>query len=530
MNAIDWTVIVVYMIGMIGLSVFLSRGQEDQDDYYVGGRNLPWWAVGISTMATQSSAISFISIPAFIALKEGGGFTWLQYELALPLAMILVMVFMIPFFRSLELVSIYEYLEMRYGKSVRYFLSGVFLFSRGLATGVGIYAASLVLSVILGTPLWATILTIGVVTIIYDTFGGMAAVVYSDVIQMFILLFGVFFCIWVSAEEIGGVTTMLDSFPAERLHAIDWSFGFSGESEVPFWGFLIGGVFLYASYYGADQSQVQRELSARTLEDTLKSLILNGLGRFPLTMLYVALGVAAGGLYLHSAELQAAVPANEVDKLIPSMILIHLPHGIKALVISALLAAAMSSIDSSLNSLSAATMNDFIERNRDLTSKQQLIYSKVTTVIWGLIITGMAFVTGGLSDTIIEAINMIGSTFYGPILAAFLMGILVRRIDAVSMIVGVLAGVGVNLGIALASEAHWMWWNFIGFIVAAVVAVVVGQMRPPLEEHRRPYTLEGSDVSLSSQKKWVPYYAILVVYFFAIFGVLLWANSVAAAA
>jgi len=127
MSAPDWIVVFTYIAGMIGLSVYWGRGQEDQDDYYVGGRNLPWWAVGISTMATQSSAISFISIPAFVALREGGGMKWLQYELAVPLAMIFIMFFLLPLFRKLELVSVYEYLEHRYGPKTRYFLSGVFL-------------------------------------------------------------------------------------------------------------------------------------------------------------------------------------------------------------------------------------------------------------------------------------------------------------------------------------------------------------------------------------------------------------------
>ena len=136
MNSLDWSIIITYLCAMIGLSIFLGRNQSNEEDYFVGGRKLSWWAVGISTMATQTSAISFISIPAFVALREGGGLTWLQYELAVPLAIILVMVFLIPFFRKLQLVSVYEYLEWRFGPSVRYLVSGVFLVSRGLATGV----------------------------------------------------------------------------------------------------------------------------------------------------------------------------------------------------------------------------------------------------------------------------------------------------------------------------------------------------------------------------------------------------------
>ncbi len=142
MNFLDWTVIMFYFVGMIGLSVYLGRRQSSQEDYFVGGRKLSWWAVGLSTMATQTSAISFISIPTFVALKAGGGLTWLQYELAVPLAIIVVMVFLIPLFRELQLVSVYEYLEFRYNRSVRQLVSGIFLISRALGTGVGVYASA----------------------------------------------------------------------------------------------------------------------------------------------------------------------------------------------------------------------------------------------------------------------------------------------------------------------------------------------------------------------------------------------------
>src|SRR5210317_1546434 len=203
MNSFDWFIIIAYLCSMIGLSIYLGKGQSNEEDYFVGGRKLSWWAVGLSTMATQTSAISFISIPAFVALKEGGGLTWLQYELAVPLAIILVMAFLIPFFRRLKLVSVYEYLEWRFGSSVRYLVSGVFLVSRGLATGVGVYASGIVLAVCLEIPLWSTILIIGVVTVIYDTIGGITAVVYSDVIQMVVLLSGIITCIVFAAGIVG---------------------------------------------------------------------------------------------------------------------------------------------------------------------------------------------------------------------------------------------------------------------------------------------------------------------------------------
>lgn len=514
MSLLDWIIIGAYMAGMIGLSVFLGRGQENKDDYYVGGRNLPWWAVGISTMATQTSAISFISIPAFVALRPGGGLTWLQYELAVPLAMIFVMVLFIPFFRRLELISVYEYLELRFDRRVRYFLSAVFLLSRGLGTGVGVYASAIVLSVCLDVPLWSTILMIGVVTVIYDTIGGMTAVVYSDVVQMVVLLGGLLLCVGFASSEVGGLSAALFALPAERWIGVGQGHGLGDGAKAPFWGFLVGGFFLYASYYGVDQSQAQRELAAPTLKDTKRSLVFNGLARFPLTMLYLLLGVTVGAAYLESPELRAAVPAEHLDYLIPQFILTYLPSGVRAVLFAAILAAAMSSLDSALNSLSAATMQDFLDRDGKLGAGKTLLYGKITTVIWGAVITGMAFLVGNISKTVVEGINKIGSAFYGPILAAFLLGVASKRANATGVLTGIVTGVAANLLLWVLADTtvHFMWWNFIGCVVAVLVGLAVSAMTlPPDPDKARSYTL--SRASLAEERSWLPTYGVLVAYF-----------------
>ena len=513
MTGLDWAVIITYLAGMIGFSVYLGRGHSSQEDYFVGGRNLPWWAVGISTMATQTSAISFISIPAFVALKTDGGLTWLQYELAVPLAMIVVMVFLIPFFRSLKLVSVYGYLERRYSPAVRYLVSFVFLISRAVGTGVGVYASAIVLSVCLGTPLWLTILIIGVVTIIYDTLGGMTAVVYSDVIQMAILLSGIGLCIFYAVDLVGGFGNVFHTIPPGRLRTIDPSTGLGDGGAVPFWAFLIGGFFLYTSYYGTDQSQVQRELSAPTTDETKKSLVFNGVARFPLTVLYVLMGITVGAAFELSPELRASVPYDRPDYLIPQFILLNLPAGVRALIFAAMLAAAMSSLDSALNSLSAATMRDFLHRRIKKTSSP-LLWSKLTTVAWGIAITGFAFLVGRMSETVIEAINKIGSVSFGPILAAFMIGVLFKQAHARGIISGIVAGVALNLFLWLGFEdIYWMWWNLFGFLVTSVVALGVSAMvTSPQPEDVGEYVLNWSNI-LKEERRWIPTYALLIFYF-----------------
>jgi len=514
MNFIDWSIIFFYLILMVGLSVYLGRGQKSEEDYYVGGRNLPWWAVGVSTMATQTSAVSFISIPAFIVLKPNGGLTFLQYELALPLALIVVMALLIPFFRKLELVSVYEYLELRFGPSVRYLLSAVFLISRALATGIGVYAIAIVLSVCLGIPLWVNILIIGIVTIIYDVIGGISAVVYSDVIQGVVLLAGIVICIVYASISVGGFENIFVSLPLERWETIDFSIGLGDGSTMPFWGLFIGGFFLYISYYGTDQSQVQRELSAPSIDDTRLSLLLNALGRFPLTVLYVFMGISVGAVYMQSSELQSSIPNDHLDYLLPQYILLHLPPGIRSILFASILAAAMSSLDSALNSLSASTMHDFIGKWGKLPEEKIMLMSKLTTIIWGVIITGFAFIVGDISDTVVEGINMIGSAFYGPILASFLMGLLSRRANAAGVFAGVLAGVGFNLFLWFAiPEVFWMWWNFFGLLVSIITTLIISMVTAlPDEKQINSYTLVGVGM-LRPERRWIWIYAFLIVYF-----------------
>lgn len=516
MNSLDWVILLIYFAGLVGMSLWLRRGQTDERDYYVGGRNLPWWAVGLSTMATQSSAISFLSIPAFVALKPDGGLVWLQYELAVPLAMIVVMAFLVPFFRRLELVSVYQYLELRFDPAVRLFISAVFLFSRGLGAGVALYASALVLHVILDLPLWLTILLMGVITIIYDTLGGMKTVVYSDVLQMVLLVIGVVLCIFTALHSVNGdFFDAISALAPERRQAIVWATGFDDGATRPFWGFLIGGLFLYIAYYGTDQSQVQRGLSTPDIRHSRRALLLNGFARFPLTLSYVLMGLAVGLAYQRSPELQAAVAGRHADYLIPQFIIQEIPDGIRAVIIAAILAAAMSSLDSALNSLSAVTQQDFIQRGQTLTPRRALLWGKVTTVAWGVVITGFAFMVGNIADTIIESINKIGSAFYGPVLAAFLVGLLSARASSAGVLTGVIAGVSSNIYLWLMhAQIFWMWWNVTGLLVAILTTLIVSPFTTShLPDSIRPYTLKGANFLRPDRSHLITYLALLGYFF-----------------
>ena len=203
MTGIDWFVISLYLAAMLGLSLWIGRRQRDLGDYYLGGRRLPWWAVGVSVLATQSSAISFVSVPAFVALRDGGGFAWLHYELSLPLAMVLLGLWLVPVLRESGVTTIYEFLEDRFDVRVRRAVGAMFLLARGLATGVALYATAIVVEVCIGLRLEYTILLIGGVTLVYDMLGGMTAVVVSDVIQGIVLAVGLVLLVWFAADASG---------------------------------------------------------------------------------------------------------------------------------------------------------------------------------------------------------------------------------------------------------------------------------------------------------------------------------------
>jgi SSS family solute:Na+ symporter len=479
MTSLDWIIIGLYAGGMVVLGWWVGRKQKTSEDYYVAGRRLGWFLIGVSTMATQLSAISFLSAPAFVGLRPGGGLIWLGYELAVPLAMLVLMAVLYPVFLSLRIVSVYEMLERRYDVRVRVLVSLVFQISRGLATGVTIYAAAIVVAVSTGIPLWATIILIGVVALIYELFGGIHIDIISDTIQMIVLFIGILVVGGFALHLVGGWSSVQELIAPERLQAVDWSaHGLGDGKDYGFWPLLIGGLFLYLSYYGSDQSQVQRGLSAKSLDACKGALLFNGFGRFPIVLAYCTAGLILGAYVAANPSFLELLPEGKIDYLVPIFIREMLPPGIVGFVFIAIMAAAMSSLDSAINSLSAATLEDVYKKlvRKPLSPAKELRLSKLLTLAWGVFCIGFAFRVGSISPTVLESINKIGSAFYGPIFAVFLMGIVTRRARPIGALVGIVAGVGLNLSLWFyAPSVSWLWWNAFGFITTTAVILLLGR-------------------------------------------------------
>jgi SSS family transporter len=536
MNWLDYSIILFYIIFFLGMGFFF-KDNKDSKDYFLGGKSMGWFPLSLSTMATQLSAISFISAPAFVGLKLGGGMKWLTFEFAVPLAMIFIMIVIIPpLFRS-GVVSIYEFVEKRFSASTRLILSIVFQLSRALATGVMVYTIAIILQSVLDIDFVYTILIISVITIIYSWQGGMKAVVWGDAIQMIILFFGLIICLyfgWSQLQELGGLQ---EGFNPERLKVIDFNLGVGKGNEYGLLPMILGGFFLYASYYGCDQTQAQRLLSAKS-EKTIRQLLLaNGLLRFPVVLIYCIMGLVIGGLVTLAPDFlqeianttqkyfpeEFAENGIKADLMIPVFIMKYLPHGLIGILMVGILSAAMSSLSSTVNSLSAVTVEDFFNRGKTkLSNKKYMMISKASVVFWGLVCIASAFLFGGSKSAVIEIINAIGSVFYGPVLVTFVLAFFSKKVNHIGMNAGIILAVLINLifsktiqglfHIDLGIHIFWIWLNFTGVIISLVVAYVVSAFTKNVEIKK----ISNFNVAIKKEDFMIKEVYILVSFFIAI--------------
>ncbi len=466
---LDLVVLVVYLGLVLGISAVVAARQRTGEDYFLAARRMRSGPLALSIVANQVSAISLLGAPAFVALRSGGGLRWLQYELALPLAMLLLLAVLLPALRSVPGSSIYALAEQRFGRSVRRALAGAFLLSRGLALGVILYASALVVAEVFGIPIVAALLLLGLFAVTYTTLGGITADVWSDVLQLVVLWGGTFVAAGVVIARYG--LGILHSIPEARAQTL--VFDPAQDPTFNFWAMLLGGLFLYMSYYGCDQSQAQRLLAARDQTTAARALLLNGLLRFPLVLTYCAFGALLAGLLQADPLFAQSLEGSAPDRLVPVFITIFLPVGLRGLLLAAILAAAMSSIDSALNSLAAITLEDVFGRPPE---RQSVWLSRATSLAWGLfaVVAGLAFSRS--TKGILELVNQVGSAFYGPVLAVFVLAVIGRGVTAYGALAGLASGLLSNLALAhWVPTLSWLWWNPAGFLVTAAVALAASR-------------------------------------------------------
>ncbi|WP_343307538.1 sodium:solute symporter [Chitinophaga niabensis] len=539
----DWIVLIFTLSAIILYGVWKSRGQKDLDSYFLGNRTMPWYIVLLSIVGTQASAITFLSAPG---QAYADGMRFVQYYFGLPLAMIVICIVFVPIFSRLRVITAYEFLEQRFDLKTRTLTSFLFLVQRGLSTGISIYAPSIILSSLLGWNIYYTNIVMGGLVIIYTMSGGTKAVSYTQSLQLAIIFTGMFLAGWMVVkllpENIGFSEALHVSGKMGKLNVIVTDFSLKDRYNI--WSGVIGGFFLALSYFGTDQSQVGRYLSAKTLSESRVGLLMNGLVKVPMQFLIMLIGALVFVFYLYfrapitfnkgeldrvhntkyaplmaeqearydslftvkqihvkamAAALEtdneqqikevqmllkdadtlsmqtrdsarkiihAALPGaedNDTNYIFLHFVVNNLPKGLVGLLIAIIFLASWGSIAGALNSLASTSMVDIYQRliNPNCSDAENLRMSKFITLGWGIFSVAVAMFATNLGS-LIEAVNILGSLFYGTILGIFVVAFGMKKIRGTSVFWGALiAEIGVVM-VFMLDIVSFLWLNLIG--------------------------------------------------------------------
>jgi SSS family transporter len=475
MHPVDAVVLVTYLTGVVAFGFLVGRSQRTLQDYFVSGHRLPAWAILGSIVATETSTVTFISVPG---LAFAGDYTFLQLVFGYLLGRVVVSVLLMPGLFRGEVLTVYALLGERFGAPTRRLASAVFLVTRTLADGFRLFATALVLAALLesagvlgGRPadlLVASILAISLLTVLYTYAGGMTAVVWTDVVQLGVYLIG---AVSASAVLLGdipggwsGVVAVAEPLGKFRVTDFTWDL----TRGYTFWSGVIGGMFLTTATHGTDQMMVQRYLSARSMRDARIALLVSGLVVLVQFALFLAIGTMLFVFYTQLApgEMAAFTVAGQVatDRVFPHFIVNHLPVGLMGLVLAAILAAAMSTLSSSLNSSSAAAMGDFWLplRGARMSVRQQLARSRGLTVAFAVLQAVAALAAIELSRRVVDEVLGLAAFTSGLILGLFLLGTLTTRVRQRGALVGVAVGTLVMLVIKIGTAVSWQWYVLAG--------------------------------------------------------------------
>ncbi len=527
MSTLDWLILIAILTGTIVYGIYKSRTSKDLDGYFLSNRDMSWYLVLLSIMGTQASAVTFLSAPG---QAYTDGMRFVQYYFGLPIAMVVICIVFVPVFNKLKVYTAYEFLEHRFDVKTRTLTSLLFQVSRGLSTGISIYAPSIILSSLLGWNIHATNFIMGGLLIIYTVAGGARAVAHTQKLQLAIVLLAMLFAGYfivhlmpahtgfIDAIRIGGnsnkmnvITTGIDN------HHFDW------KDKYNIWSGVIGGFFLALSYFGTDQSQVGRYLTAKDNKQSKTGLLMNGLVKVPMQFLILLLGVLVFAFYhfnkapvyfnntqviraketkykdsLNLLEAQYASPSinaaqkiviqknykailtkalpaedvNDTNYIFLRFVIDYLPKGLVGLLIAVIFLAAWGSIAAALNALASCTVVDIHKKffNKNLTEAEDYKVSKLYTFFWGIFSIFVAEFASNLGNSLIETVNILGSLFYGVILGIFLIAFWMKTIQSnATFYASVVAEVCVII-IYKADIISFLWLNVIG----AVLVVVFG--------------------------------------------------------
>ncbi len=465
MRVVDLLVIAAYLLFITWFGAQFKETQRTLKDYFLGGRGAPWWAIAFSIVSAETSTLTVIGTPA---LSFAGNFTFLQLILGYLLGRLVISVLFLPQYFRGEMYTAYELMERRFGPRVRRFTAGTFLVLRALAEGVRVFAVSIVVSIVLGTGELLSIAFIVALTLFYTFQGGMTAVIWTDVVQMFLYIAGAlvsFFFIlhlipggWPEVVHLGRA--------AHKFQFFDFRFSLTPaffHRTYSFWAGLLGGCFLVTASHGTEQLMVQRLLSARSQRDSRLALFSSWGVVFFQFALFLVIGVLLFVFYNQTGKHAPAIP----ERTYPDFIWTHLPVGVAGLVIAAILAAAMSNLSAALNALASTTIMDFFRPLRPgLPEGRYLQLARWATLVWGSILFALGF-TARHWGRVLEAGLSIASVLYGALLGVFLLGVLTKRPGEWSAIIGMSAGFLATL--LLREHVAYTWYVLIGSVATFCV-------------------------------------------------------------
>ncbi len=531
MSTPDWIVLIATLSCIIMYGVYKSRATKNLDGYFLSNRDMPWYLVLLSIMGTQASAITFLSAPG---QAYTDGMRFVQYYFGLPLAMIVICIVFVPVFNRLKVYTAYEFLENRFDLKTRTLTSFLFQVSRGLSTGISIYAPSLILSSLLGWNIYYTNIIMGGMLIIYTVSGGAKAVAHTQKLQLIIVLVGMclagYMVVSLMPENVGFIDALQIGGKSGKMNVItsgQTAQGFDWKDKYNIWSGIIGGSFLALSYFGTDQSQVGRYLTAQNNRQSKIGLLINGLVKVPMQFLILMLGVLVFSFYqfhkapiyfnenqvtraketpyknslialeIKYAEIQpddvvqknqinseyksvlaSALPAEEINDtnfIFLRFVIDYLPKGLVGLLIAVIFLAAWGSIAAALNALASCTVVDIHKRffKKDLTQQMDYRISKLYTFAWGIFCIAVAEFASNLGNSLIETVNILGSLFYGVILGIFLVAFWFKKIKANALFYAAVIAEVFVIAIYNANIISFLWLNVIGALLVIALGYIL---------------------------------------------------------
>jgi solute:Na+ symporter, SSS family len=461
---LDYAVIAGYLIAITLFGSYFARFQKTTRDYFLTGRSVPWWAICCTVVATETSTLTFVGVPATAYI---GDMTFLQLVFGYVIGRVIISVIFIPAYFRGDLFTSYELLQRRFGDRVKTVAAVIFLITRSLADGIRLFATALVVSVVTQVPVTAAIVLIGAAMIVYTVRGGSAAVIWTDVVQLFVYVTGaavVFVSLlalipggWPEVVRIGSAAGKF------RVFDLSWTFA----RPYTLWAGIVGGVALTLSTHGTDQFLVQRLLSARSAREAARGLVLSGFLVFAQFMLFLVIGVMLFTYYQH-VPLPRTLARN--DEILPTFIVTALSHGAAGFIVAAIVAAALSP---SINSMAATTVNDFyvkyIRPNADEATLMRV--SRRWTIVWGIVQIGVAIAAQWMQRSVLDAGLAVLSWASGPVLGVFLLGTLAPRIAEGQALSGMIAGLGaMTIVWAWPLPIAFTWYVFVGAATTVIVA------------------------------------------------------------